>query len=445
MESYQYILDLSLILLFTKALSMLTKRVDLPQVVGALLAGLVLGPSLLGWVDSSEMITQLSELGVIVLMFGAGLQTDFDELKRSGKAAFVIALCGVAVPLAGGYVLASFYNTGVDAMLENIFVGVVLTATSVSITVETLKEMGKLSTNSGNAILGAALIDDILGLILLTVVSSSADSSVKLSTVLLKVAVFFVLVALMVQFLPPLIQKWMDTASWNRKRFAVMSLAFCFFVAFMAEEYFGVADIVGAFFAGLVISSTTRATYVNSRCETLSYMLLSPIFFASVGLKVSLASVTSDALVLATIMSVVAILTKIVGCGISAKLCGYTKDESVRIGVGMVSRGEVALIVANKGIASGLMNTIFLVPVVIMVVVTSVVTPILLRMVYQKAGATNDPNELVQSGLVDSYQELRQLDLATQNILDMHNEMQGLPRDGRRVRPVRSNRSRFQR
>lgn len=445
MESYQYILDLALILLFTKALAMLTKRVDLPQVVGALLAGLVLGPSLLGWVDSSEMITQLSELGVIVLMFGAGLQTDFEELKRSGKAAFFIALCGVAVPLGAGYVLASFYNTGVDAVLENVFVGVVLTATSVSITVETLKEMGKLSTNSGNAILGAALIDDILGLVLLTVVSSSADSTVQLSAVLLKVAAFFVLVVLMVQFLPQLIQKWMDTASWNRKRFAVMSLAFCFFVAFVAEEYFGVADIVGAFFAGLVISTTTRATYVNSRCETLSYMLLSPIFFASVGLKVSLASVTADALVLATIMCVVAVATKVVGCGVSAKLCGYTRNESIRIGVGMVSRGEVALIVANKGIASGLMNPMFLVPVVIMVVVTSVVTPILLRMVYTKSGTANDHSDLVQSGLVDSYQELRQLDLATQNLLEIHNETQGYPRDGRRVRPVRSSRRRFRR
>ncbi len=438
MESYQYILDLALILLFTKALSMLTKRVDLPQVVGALLAGLVLGPSLLGWVDSSEMIAQLSELGVIVLMFGAGLQTDFDELKRSGKAAFVIALCGVAVPLGAGYAVASFYNTGVNAVLENIFVGVVLTATSVSITVETLKEMGKLSTNSGNAILGAALIDDILGLILLTIVSSSADSSVQLSSVLMKVAAFFVIIALMVRFLPSLIQRWMDTASWNRKRFAVMSLAFCFFVAFAAEEYFGVADIVGAFFAGLVISSTTRATYVNSRCETLSYMLLSPIFFASVGLKVSLEAVTPDALILAAIICVVAIATKVFGCGISAKLCGYTNEESVRIGVGMVSRGEVALIVANKGIASGLMNPIFLVPVVIMVVVTSVVTPILLRMVYKKAGATNDPNELVQSGLVDSYQELKQLDLATQNMIDMNNELQGLRKDGRRIRAERS-------
>ncbi len=445
MESYEYILDLALILLFTKALAMLTKRVDLPQVVGALLAGLVLGPSLLGWVDSSEMITQLSELGVIVLMFGAGMQTDFDELKRSGKAAFVIALFGVAVPLAGGYAVASFYNTGVDAMLENIFVGVVLTATSVSITVETLKEMGKLSTNSGNAILGAALIDDILGLILLTVVSSSADSSVQLSSVLMKIAAFFVLVVAMVRFLPTLIQKWMDTASWNRKRFAVMSLAFCFFVAFVAEEYFGVADIVGAFFAGLVISSTTRATYVNSRCETLSYMLLSPIFFASVGLKVSLASVTVDALILAVIICVIAIGTKIIGCGISAKVCGYTRDESIRIGVGMVSRGEVALIVANKGIASGLMNEMFLVPVVIMVVVTSVVTPILLRMVYVKAGATNDQNELIASSLVDRYQELGQLDLATQNLLEIHNETQGYPRDGRRVRPVRSNRARFRR
>ena len=431
MHSYQFLFDIAVILLFTKCFAMLTKRADMPQVVGALLAGLVLGPSMLGLVEHTEFLGQMSQLGVIVLMFGAGLQTDFQELKHSGKASFVIAVFGVGLPLVAGYALATFYNQGGNAFLENMFVGVVLTATSVSITVETLKEMGKLSTRSGNAILGAALIDDILGLILLTIVSGAGDSSVSLPLVLTKVFVFFVIVAILVKFMPRLIQRWMDSASWNRKRFAVISLAFCFFFAFIAEDVFGVADIVGAFFAGLIISNTTRATYVNARCETLSYMLLSPIFFASVGLKVSLDAVTMDVIILTVIMIIIAILTKIVGCGLSAKLCGYDKGESIRIGVGMVSRGEVALIVANKGMASGLMNTIFLVPVVLMVVATSVVTPILLRMVYPKK-TRSDNSDLVHSELVEGYQEVRQLDLATQNMLDMHNEMQGKRADGRR-------------
>ncbi|MFI3313415.1 MAG: cation:proton antiporter [Eubacteriales bacterium] len=432
MESYHFLFDVAIIMLFTKLFSMLSKKVDMPQVVGALIAGLIMGPSALDLVQSTDFLTQVSELGVIVLMFGAGLQTDFQELKRSGKASFVIALLGVLVPLGAGYLLATAYNPGQDVSLENLFIGVILTATSVSITVETLKEMGKLSTRSGNAILGAALIDDILGLVLLTLVSSSADSSVKLSSVLLKVLFFFALVALMVKFMPPLIQKWMDSVSWNRKRFAVISLAFCFLFSFVAEEFFGVADIVGAFFAGLIISSTTRATFVNSRCETLSYMLLSPIFFASVGLKVSLEGLTGETILLAVLMCVIAIATKIFGCGAAAKLCKYTNAEAKRIGVGMVSRGEVALIVANKGIASGLMNTMFLVPVVLMVVVTSVVTPIMLRFVYKRA-STDYECDLIQSDLVDGYEELRDVDAATVALLEMQNQMQGKPADGRKT------------
>ena len=405
MESYHFIFDVALILLVTKCFAMLTKRVDMPQVVGSLLAGLLLGPSILNLVQPSDFLAMLSELGVVVLMFGAGLQTDIQELKKSGKAAFFIALIGVLVPLAGGYVLAEVFNHG-GSFLENMFVGTVFTATSVSISVETLKEMGKLSTRSGNAILGAALIDDILGLILLTLITSASDSSISLGIVMIKIVAFFVVTGVAGYFLHGLIQRWMNSASWNRKRFAVISLAFCFFYAYVAEEVFGVADIIGAFFAGLMIANTTRAVYVNSQCETLSYMLLSPVFFASVGLKVT-------------------------GCGLGAKLFGYTNAESLRIGVGMVSRGEVALIVTNKGIATGMMNPIFLAPMVIMVAATTIVTPIMLRAVYPKKKAEEDYSDLVQSDLVDNYEEVSDFDLAAQTMLDMHNQLQGKGRDGR--------------
>lgn len=424
MESYRFIFDVAIILLVTKTLSILTKRVDMPQVVGALVAGLLLGPSLIGIVQPSEFMNQVSELGVIVLMFGAGLQTDIKELRRSGKAAFFIALCGVAIPLAGGYFLATVFNRGHEVFLENLFVGTVLTATSVSITVETLKEMGKLSTNSGNAILGAALIDDIIGLILLTTVTGAADKSVSLVTVLLKIVAFFGISLLVGGFLHRLIEKWMESAAWDRKRFAIISLAFCFFYAYVAEEFFGVANITGAFIAGLIISNTIRATYVSSRCEILSYMLLSPIFFAGIGLKVSLSALNLNTIILTISVLILAIVTKVVGCGLGAKVCGYTKEESLRIGVGMISRGEVALIVANKGIATGLMNTIFLVPLVLMVVGTTVITPILLRLVYpkNKAGVYDD---LVHSELVENYSEVRDFDLATETVLEMHRELKG--------------------
>ena len=399
-------------------------------IVSLLLAGLLLGPSILNLVQPSDFLAMLSELGVVVLMFGAGLQTDIQELKKSGKAAFFIALIGVLVPLAGGYVLAEVFNHG-GSFLENMFVGTVFTATSVSISVETLKEMGKLSTRSGNAILGAALIDDILGLILLTLITSASDSSISLGIVMIKIVAFFVVTGVAGYFLHGLIQRWMNSASWNRKRFAVISLAFCFFYAYVAEEVFGVADIIGAFFAGLMIANTTRAVYVNSQCETLSYMLLSPVFFASVGLKVTLSSMDGTVILLTVIAIALAIVTKVIGCGLGAKLFGYTNAESLRIGVGMVSRGEVALIVTNKGIATGMMNPIFLAPMVIMVAATTIVTPIMLRAVYPKKKAEEDYSDLVQSDLVDNYEEVSDFDLAAQTMLDMHNQLQGKGRDGR--------------
>lgn len=424
MDSYRFVFDVAVILLTTKLFAMLTKRVDLPQVVGALVAGMILGPSMLGIVSSTEFLAQVSELGVIVLMFAAGLQTDINELKASGKASFWIALCGVCVPWLGGFGVAALYNQGNGAFWENVFVGTVLTATSVSISVETLKEMGKLSTRSGSAILGAALIDDVLGLILLTFITSASSQGSELGIVLIKVLLFFVTTAVVGKLVHHLIQVWMDSAQWNRKRFAVISLAFCFFYAYIAEAVFGVAGIIGAFFAGLMISNTTRATYINSRCETLSYMFLSPIFFASVGLKVSLEYMDWNTTVLTLIITLVAIVTKIIGCGISARICRYTTDESLRIGVGMVSRGEVALIVANKGVASGMMSQVFLAPVVLMVVVTTVITPVMLRAVYPKSKKASE-GDLVYSKLVDDYQELREFDAATQTVLDLNDALRG--------------------
>ena len=197
-----YLLALAIILLCTKAMGLLTKRFHMPQVVGALLAGLLLGPAVFNVLAPSEFITQLSEIGVIVLMFSAGLETDMESFKKCGLAAFVIAILGVLVPLGGGFALSYFFNGSLipndvenaNLFMQNIFIGVILTATSVSITVETLKEMGKLNVPAGNAILGAAIIDDILGIIALTIVTSAANpgQSDRIGIVLLKMAGFFV-------------------------------------------------------------------------------------------------------------------------------------------------------------------------------------------------------------------------------------------------------------
>lgn len=385
MEDYSYLISIALILLSTKVLGLFSKVVRLPQVVGALLAGIILGPACLGLVHSTEMLSNLSEIGVIVLMFAAGLETDIDELKRSGKASFLIALIGVLVPLAGGAAVAYFFNDSTDSnvMLQNIFIGIILTATSVSITVETLKEMGKLSTRAGNAILGAAIIDDILGIIALTVVISMADESVNIGIVLLKILGFFAFTFVAAVGYHYAFKKWTDNSAVKLRRYVVISFVFCLVLAYCAEVFFGVADITGAFFAGLALSGTKKSEYISKRFDTLSYLLLSPIFFAGIGLKVELPKMNGEIVLFTVLLCVVAALTKVVGCGLGAKICKYTSKESLQIGVGMISRGEVALIVANKGEAVGLMSDKFFAPVIIMVVFTTVVTPVLLKLVFK--------------------------------------------------------------
>ena len=249
MESYKYLLDIALILISTKILGLLTRRIQLPQVVGALIAGLLLGPACFGVLQETDFIKNIAEIGVIVLMFAAGLETDVQELKKTGLASFIIALLGVIVPLVGGYFVATIYNPVTDqqTMLQNIFVGVVLTATSVSITVETLKELGKLSTKTGNAILGAALIDDVLGIIALTVISSFAGSDVSLWVILLKILGFFIFCGVVAFLFIKFVNPWINKYKKDLRRFVILAFAFCLLMSFSAEYFFGVSDITGAF------------------------------------------------------------------------------------------------------------------------------------------------------------------------------------------------------
>ena len=390
MLSYKFLFDIAVILLSTKALGLVTKRFKLPQVVGALLAGLVLGPAVLNILHETDFIQQLAELGVIVLMFTAGLETDIKELKKSGAASVVIAILGMIVPLILGFILANFFNTNnsLDSslFLQHMFIGVILTATSVSITVETLRELGKLNSNAGNAILGAAIIDDILGIIALTIISScaSSDTSTNIWIVIGKILLFFIL-AIMVGIVAfRLMNKEMKIHNTDLRRFVIFSFVFCLLLSYAAEEFFGVADITGAFIAGLILSGTERKHYILSRFETSSYMLLSPIFFASIGIKVEIPKMSKEIIIFSILLIIIAVISKIIGCGLGAKLCKYTNSEALQIGTGMVSRGEVALIMANKGNALGLMSSIFFGPVVIMVVITTIISPILLKLVFHK-------------------------------------------------------------
>lgn len=394
MLSYEFLFDLALILISTKLFGLITKKVRMPQVVGALVAGVILGPAVLNVLSETEFIQKLAELGVIVLMFTAGLETDINQLKKTGKASFIIAVLGVIIPLAGGFFIASIFNKGndVNTILQNVFIGIILTATSVSITVETLKEMGKLNTRAGNAILGAAIIDDILGIIALTITTSLADPSINVIIVLAKIVMFFIFAGFAGYLFHWAFIKLDERYQRDLRRFVIIAFVFCLLLSFCAEEFFGVADITGAFIAGLVISDSNRSKYLNSRFETLSYMLLSPIFFASIGIKAQLTAMTKTIFIFAILLLLVAILSKIVGCSLGAKLCRYSNREAIQIGTGMISRGEVALIVANKGIAMGLMLPEFLAPVVIVVVVTTIVTPILLKVVFNNKSKSVDLN-----------------------------------------------------
>ncbi|WP_194189706.1 cation:proton antiporter [Clostridium chrysemydis] len=389
MLSYRFLFDIAIILLSTKFLGIVTKKFKMPQVVGALMAGLVLGPAMLDILHETEFISQMAALGVIVLMFTAGLETDISELKKTGKVSFVVAVFGVIIPLLFGLLVSSFFNrgdltyNGTSSLLQNIFIGIILTATSVSITVETLKELGKLNTRAGNTILGAALIDDILGIVGLTIITSMADPSVDILEVLFKIVLFFVFCFIIGYLFHKVFVKWIDRYSKDMRRFVIVSFVFCLLLAFIAEEFFGVADITGAFIAGLIISNTERTKYINARFETLSYILLSPIFFASVGIKVELTSMSMTIVLFTLLLLIVAVASKVIGCFLGAKFFNYETKEALQVGVGMVSRGEVALIVANKGMAVGLMNPSFLAPIVIVVVFTTVVTPILLKLTFK--------------------------------------------------------------
>ena len=383
--SYHYLLDLAIILISTKAFGLVTRKFQMPQVVGALLAGLILGPAMFDILKETDFIKQMAELGVIALMFGAGLETDISEMKKTGKASAIIALLGVIIPLGVAALLSTkeMHVPETSVLLQNIFIGVILTATSVSISVETLKELGKLSTPVGNAILGAALIDDVLGIIALTIITSLADTSVNVGIVLLKIILFFAFSGVIGLGFYKFFKKWTMRDDADRRRYVITAFVFCLLLAYIAEEVFGVADITGAFLAGLIISNTVKRDYISHRLETMSYLLLSPIFFASIGLVVEINNMSTALVIFSVMLLLVAIVSKVIGCGLGAKLCGYTNKECLQIGTGMISRGEVALIVASKGANLGLLSTTLFGPIVIMVVATTILTPVLLKIVFK--------------------------------------------------------------
>lgn len=396
MEGYNYLLSLCVILLSTKIFSIFSRRAQLPQVVGALMAGLFFGPSVLGAVSSnlfgvqfclmpSPLLSRMAQLGVIVIMFTAGMETNLDELKASGGVGFVVALLGVIFPLGMGAGMMYFFQPDIS-FPSAIFVGAVLTATSVSITVEALKELGKMSTKAGNTILAAALIDDILGLICLTLVTGLAGGDTNIVMVFVKIAGFFVFIWLVgIAYNKAMI--WSDRVqgSRNLRRYPVMGFALCLFMAWAAEVIFGIADIIGAFAAGMIISISPKGQYIASKFDSIAYLLLTPVFFANIGLEVTLPAFSSEIVIFTVALIIVSIISKLAGCGLGAKICGMDNHQSYVVGLGMVCRGEVALIVADKGVSMHLIEESELGPIIIMIIVCTIITPIFLKRAFRGA------------------------------------------------------------
>lgn len=259
------------------------------------------------------------------------------------------------------------------------FVGVIFTATSVSITVETLNELGQLKDRVGNTIIGAAIIDDVLGIIALSVVTSFSGTNVNPAGVLIKIVLFFVFAAI-VGYIVNKLFKHVDKNHGESRRVAVWGLAFCLIMSYAAEKLFGVADITGAYLAGLILCNISKTRKTLAKKTTVaSYVFFSPVFFASIGVGTDISGINSGLIVFTVILLVMAIISKMIGCGLGAKICGLSSREALNVGIGMISRGEVAFMAAQKGMDAGLIEPEVFPAIVIAVVGATLITPILLK------------------------------------------------------------------
>lgn len=387
METYLVLKDLAIIIIAAKVCGIIARKLHAPQVVGQIIAGLLIGPCVLGFVSQTDFLMQMAEVGVILLMFSAGLETDLKELLKTGPVAFLIACAGVFIPLICGAVFyMAFYGFapwGSEEFYKAVFVGTILTATSVSITVQALKDMGKLKGKVGTTILSAAIIDDVIGIIVLTFVIGFKNPESSVSSVIISTILFFVL-AVGVGFISYKIFKWVDKRYPHTRRIPIAGLAYCFILSYVAEKYFGIADITGAYVAGIILCSIDDSSYIESKVDINSYMLFGPIFFASIGLKTNIDNITVGILLFSIGFVIVGLLGKIVGCGLMAKACKFNWHDSVKIGVGMMTRGEVALIVAQKGLSAGLLEPVYFTSVILLIIVSSIATPIVLKFLYSK-------------------------------------------------------------
>lgn len=374
------IFDLALILAASKLAGDLSVRLRQPAVLGKLLVGIVLGPALFGWIQETEILEELSQIGVILLMFLAGLETDADEFKRSAKSSALVGTAGILLPFLTGWGAGLWLNL---PTLQAVFLGLLLSATSVSIPVQSLKELGRLKSREGATILGAAVIDDVAVIVALAFVMSLSGGDVQIGAVLAKKAAFFaVAIAAGLKLVP-----------WLMKRFAALrvsetvisaALILCFGFAYAAESA-GVAAIIGAYLAGLFISLTPFRREAAEKTETIGYSIFVPVFFTMIGVKVGFAGISAQLGLIAG-LTLLAVAGKLAGAALGARLAGFGWQSSLGIGSAMVSRGEVALILAAIGEEAGLLGGEWMTVLVVVVLATTLISPLLLKVFFGRQG-----------------------------------------------------------
>ncbi|WP_338472762.1 monovalent cation:proton antiporter-2 (CPA2) family protein [Niallia sp. XMNu-256] len=375
----EFILYLVLILFLTKIAGDISVRLGQPSVLGKLIIGIILGPAVLGWVNHNEFIYYFSEIGVLLLMFLAGLETDLEQLKKNWKSAFAVAVLGIILPLIGGFGIGELFGLGTTYSL---FIGVLLSATSVSITVQVLKDMKKLNSPEGSTILGAAVVDDVLVVVLLAVMISFLGTGEDISIGLLvgKKILFFIGVFLAGIFLVPFLMKSLSKLKVTEPVVSI-ALVICFVFVYFAD-WLGMAGIIGAFAAGLAISQTEFKHKVESKIEPIAYAVFVPVFFVSIGLNVSFDGIGNQILFIVA-LSILAVLSKLLGGALGAKFTGFSSRSSFIIGAGMVSRGEVALIIAATGLQEALLLPEYFTSVIIVIIVTTLIAPPMLKYLIQ--------------------------------------------------------------
>lgn len=384
MESAVYLLQLAILLAAGLIGSYISRKIDQPTVLGQIIMGIILGPSLLNLsiiTSDTTLIEEFANIGVILLMFIAGVETNLSELRDSGKASMIVASAGVCVPMVLGFLVSIM--DGMDVMTA-VFVGVILTATSVSITVQVLREIGKLKTRQGMAILGAAVIDDVLGIILLSIVVGMVRPGAvdNIWLLLAKMVLFFGGAVVVGVILYRLVTRLVLSRFRIGASLMALALIFAFVFSFFAE-YVGVAAITGAYIAGLILSATPYKNRISNGSQVIAYSLFTPLFFINIGLGVNV-KLLGAVVLFGTFITVAALIGKIIGCGIGARISGFNNRESLQIGIGMMSRGEVGLIVASLGERMGVIGADVYAAVIMMILASTLVTPPLLKMAFKE-------------------------------------------------------------